>query len=67
MGGRAERQQLADRETWIKDVSDSRLQSYERMLLSSVADTRVDGADRTIGQKSYFADLIQRERARRST
>lgn len=66
MGGRSDRQQLADRETWIKDVSDSRLQSYERMLLSSVSGNRLDGTDRTSGQKSYFADLIQRERSRRS-
>lgn len=66
MGGRGERREFADRETWIQDVSDSRLDQYERMLDSAGRVQRVDGDSRSTGTQSYFRDLIERERSRRS-
>lgn len=65
MGGRdRQKPKLADRENWITEVSDSRLNKYIRMLSSSVAPVRLDGSTRIIGGK-YFRDLVEREKDRR--
>jgi hypothetical protein len=66
MGGRTQRKRDAytDRESWITEVSDSRLATYERLMSSSAAPVRMDGSGR-IAQGDYFRDLVQREKARR--
>lgn len=66
MGGREKAPEHADREAWIMEVSDTRLERYERMLRSRGADRRLDGTPR-VGSMSglYFADLVQREKVRR--
>ena len=77
MGGRRERREdvasddlfheagLPEREQWIGDVSSERLDRYERMLSTPGAGHRLDGSSRGDGG-SYFLNLIERERARRS-
>lgn len=70
MGGRANRpdvdkQEFADREVWIQEVSDARLARYERMIAGSGREERIDGAARMHGTQEYFRDLVQRERQRR--
>ena len=70
MGGRDQvrkhHELVPDRELWIQEVSDSRLSTYERMISSSRKVHRADGSFRDSNQRAYFADLISRERARRS-
>lgn len=66
MGGRTKVDRTNDREMWIREVSDSRLQAYERLLDSSAAGVRVEGDRRSGDQQTYFRDLIQREKERRS-
>lgn len=70
MGGRAqelEGDRLDDREAWIAEVSDSRLDRYAAMTRSAGAARRVDGTPRltTREGRTYFSDLIDRERMRR--
>lgn len=65
MGGRSTKYVLPDRESWITEVSDSRLASYERMLSSpSAREVRSDGSARKF-HGEYFRDLVQTERNRR--
>lgn len=64
MGGRTKRK-LPERETWITEVSNSRLERYSAMLQSGGAVQRIDGSVRTLGQQDYFGDLVSREIARR--
>lgn len=70
MGGRISENKehlLSDRENWITDVSDDRLDQYDRMMRSAGASHRQDGTPRDSspsGQR-YFADLINREKTRR--
>ena len=66
MGGRCERKVFADREEWIMEVSDARLARYERLTKSSGFDHRAEGDRRSLDQQKYFADLLRRERERRS-
>lgn len=55
----------ADREAWIKEVSNDRLATYERMLTSPEARVvRADGSTRNF-QGQYFRDLVSREKSRR--
>jgi hypothetical protein len=56
---------FSDREEWIKDVSDKRLEQYESMLSHGPKPFRLDGSGR-VDQGQYFADLIRREKSRRS-
>jgi hypothetical protein len=68
MGGRDQSRrecQIPDREKWILDVSNSRLDSYRKMLLSSGKVRRVNSSPRSVDQQAYFADLIAREMSRR--
>lgn len=65
MGGRGDKPQFADRESWISQVSDSRLEQYGRMLDSGGRDHRISGESRSVGSQQYFRDLIERERSRR--
>lgn len=62
--GRESEPMRPDRELWVSEVSDSRLQSYSRMLSSSAAPVRLDGSPR-ISKGDYFKDLIQSEKKRR--
>jgi hypothetical protein len=62
MGGREKEPEVPEHENWITEVSDTRLDAYEKMLLSRGADYRVDGRMR---DKDYFADLVDREKKRR--
>lgn len=60
MGGRDQRR--PDRESWIGDVSDSRLATYERMISSpAAAVVRTDGSIRVSWQRQYFRDLVRDE------
>lgn len=71
MGGRSARDTLKDDlhdyEGWIREVSDSRLASYERMLASpSAATVRADGETyRSRDTRNTFRDLLAKERLRR--
>lgn len=65
VGGRTRRDEYPDRESWITEVSDQRLEQYRQLTYASGFNQRIDGASRSGGQQSYFTDLIERERARR--
>jgi hypothetical protein len=68
MGGRDQRRddkKIPDREQWVREISDSRLLNYRRMLLSAGKVERLDGSPRTADQQAYFTDLIAREMSRR--
>lgn len=64
MGGRTKAPEYTDREAWVMEVSDSRLQRYEKMLRSRGAPRRLDDSLRR-GSGAYFSDLIFREKVRR--
>lgn len=63
MGGRKVSEGHNDRDAWIRDVSDKRLRRYERMIVSSVKGTRVDGSVRAFPE--HFRGLVQGEIKRR--
>lgn len=71
MGGRSqfgesrERESLADREMWIREVSDSRLQAYDRLTTSGGFGERSNGDVRHRETQSYFSGLVQAEKKRR--
>lgn len=64
MGGRDRERILVDRETWITEVSDSRLAAYERLVSSSGVAERITG-ERRIANGDYFKDLVRSEVERR--
>jgi hypothetical protein len=64
MGGRSVKRELPERESWITEVSDTRLKTYERMLGTPGALYRTDGSERK-WRGEYFRDLVGREMNRR--
>lgn len=71
MGGRSafgdqrKRESRADREMWIREVSDSRLRAYDRLTVSGGFDERANGDVRHRETQSYFSGLVQSEMKRR--
>lgn len=69
MGGRdssKRRLEMSERLEWIQQVSEDRLDRYERMLASSGNTVRRDGkTPRTDDTRQYFSSLIRGERQRR--
>jgi len=70
MGGRdvsgsgSTEDRLPEREEWIREVSDARLDRYDRLMDSISAPYRSDGQKR-IDSGSYFRDLVDNEKRRR--
>jgi len=54
-----------ERERWIWEISEERLEGYRRMLDSAGAGHRVDGSARGDGG-DYFKGLVDKETARRA-
>lgn len=68
MGGRSPRELErldSDSSAWIRELSDTRLQSYDRLTTSAGFGSRADGSPRAHEQQSYFAGLVSSEKARR--
>lgn len=61
MGGRDQRRDLADHQSWITEVSNERLERYSRMLDSGGKDKRVDGSVRVRDAQQNFRALIEKE------
>ena len=64
MGGRDRKPMEADRDSWIGDVSDTRLANYAAMLDTAGAERRLDGSPR-VDRGATFRALVGREIERR--
>lgn len=65
MGGRRKSESHSDRNDWIKEVSDARLQAYKNTMATAHANRRVDGSARSDSTRVFFRDLIDQEISRR--